>query len=166
MKDKNKYLLDCYQAAFGTSIPSLLSERILSGEFINFSKKNFLQEESNRLFEVDLIKNFERPIGGLVDQSIRIAIAEGLNTDEPIAFAELKPAFEEDNFIYNFVLFPVYDSEDPCAVYLLKHKGNLGDEFEDEDEDGNEIRVESDLEFEMRPVFDSLADCFFTLEKM
>ncbi|TGK19892.1 hypothetical protein [Leptospira stimsonii] len=112
-----------------------------------------------------MIKNFERPIGGLADQSIRIAIAEGLNTDEPIAFAELKPAFEDDNFIYNFVLFPVYDSEDPCAFYLLKHKGNLGDEFEGEDEDGNEIRVESDLEFEMRPVFDSLADCFFTLEK-
>ncbi|MBM9500198.1 hypothetical protein JWG44_08045 [Leptospira sp. 201903071] len=162
MKDKNQYLLDCYQAAFGTTLPAPLSERILSGEFINFSKKEFVEKKSNQLFEVELIKDIGNRMGGLIDQSIRIAIAEGLDTDEPIAFAELKSKFGKDDFIHNFVLFPTYDSEDPCAVYLLKHKGYPGDEFEDEDEDGDEVSVESDLEFEMELAFDSLAD-FFSL---
>ncbi|PJZ53521.1 hypothetical protein [Leptospira adleri] len=163
MKNKNQYLLDCYQAAFGTVLPSALSEKILSGEFIKFSNKEFLEKKSNQVFEIELIKDIGNRMGGLIDQSIRLAIAEGLDTDEPIAFAELKSEFVKDSFTYNLVLFPTYDPEDPCAVYLLKHKGYPGEEFEDEDED--EDIFESDLEFEMEPAFDSLADLFSLPEK-
>ncbi|AOP33537.1 hypothetical protein A0128_06565 [Leptospira tipperaryensis] len=165
MKDKNQYLLDCYQAAFGTNMPVSLRDMILSGEFIKFSKKDFLHKESNQFFEVELIKDIGDRMGGLVDQSTRISIAEGLDRDEPIAFADLKPKSGGDDFIYNFVVFPAYDEEDPCAVYLLKHKGYPADEFEDEDEDGDEVSVESDLEFELQSVFDSFNELFLSLER-
>jgi hypothetical protein len=160
----NENLLHEYEVVYGTSIPLPLEKFILKGELIGFPKADFINPETKEIYEIDFLTDIGSRGGGVLDQSIRIAIAEKYKNQEPIGFADLKPLNEDEQFIYNLVIFPKYDincldESDTYPVYILKHKGYPIEDEMDEEE------MEDDFECELQKIGDSFDKFISTLRK-
>lgn len=161
----NEYLLSTYSTTHGSSIPLPLKQFILDGELAGFPDTPFTDPLTGKEFIVRFIKDME--YGGTADQSIRVAISDTFDTQEPIGFAKLDLQSENDDFLYYLIIFPKndphrmigLDENDLCPVYLLKFKGYPIDEDDLEEDE------ESDFECEIHGVAEGFNQFIADLRK-
>ena len=126
MKQRNQYLLDCFEAAFDEIMPAEFRDFILSGKIDEIKDREILHPTSGETFKMNFIKDAGFRMDGMFDQSTRLMMEDKLDINTPIAFADLELNPKPNGYKY-CLAFVKKDlkktNKNNFRVHLIKFKG-------------------------------------------